>query len=270
MAFRLAGSIEDERPEWEALWERGCVGLAEAPTGGEGGTGASVLAYFEGRVELPLEGRWEEVDDVDYVAAYLAGLAPVRAGRLVVAPTHTRPALDAGEQVLWLDPGTAFGTGHHETTRMALEALDGLDLVGRNVLDLGSGSGILAIAADRLGAASAIGVDTDVATLAVARHNAALNRSRARFVLGSLGAAGLPRRFDVIVANLYAEIHAELLPAYASRLVDGGWALLTGILVRRLGLLQRSMPDRLEPVVERRDGPWALVALRARAGEPPP
>jgi ribosomal protein L11 methyltransferase len=254
-AFRMAGHLEAESPAVARLFERGSLGAVEEV----GEDGAEIVAYFDGEIELGLEGRWEDVEEVDHVAAYRETLEPVVVGPLVIAPTHRRAELAAGQQVVWLDPGTAFGTGHHETTRLALAALGRIDLVGRSVLDVGAGSGILAVCADRLGAGLALGVDTDAATVDVAHRNAALNRSRARFLAGSLDHPDLPRRFDVIVANLYAELHVALLPTYLRRLNVAGVLLLTGILTRLEPTVLRALPDDLPYRVER-DGEWSLLA----------
>lgn len=258
-AFRLPGENPDSAAAG-VLWDSGCLGVVEVPeTAGRSG---ALVAYFAEEIDLGLPGAWEDVPDVDHLAAYRESLAPVRVGRLVVAPSHREVPARDGDLIVWLDPGSAFGTGHHETTRLALAALERLSLAGRSVLDVGSGSGLLAIAADRLGAESALGVDVDPATLPVARANAARNSSRARFALGSLGATGLPERFDVIVANLYAELHAELLSEYARRLVPGGVALLTGVLVEREGIVTASVPAELAPCGRERDGDWLLLAYR--------
>lgn len=251
--FRTPGPMDPERLDLVALWELGCRGMAAS----EG----DVLAYFDAVCDLPIEGVWEDVPEVDYVAAYTAGLRPVRAGSLVIAPSHAQVTLEDGDQVIWLDPGSAFGTGHHETTHLALESLSEADLVGRAVLDVGAGSGVLAIAADRLGAALALGVDTDPSTLRVARDNARRNRSRARFLVGSLEHPELPRMFDAIVANLYAEIHAALLPAYAERLVPGGRLWLTGILASRRDLVRAAVPSALRLDRVRAEGEWVLMDL---------
>jgi len=255
-AFRMEGRLDPESPAVARLFERGSLGAVEEM----GEDGVETVAYFDARVDLGLEGRWEDVEPFDYVAAYRADLQPVRVGPLVVAPTHRRAALEAGQQVVWLDPGTAFGTGHHETTRLALAALARLDLIGRSVLDVGAGSGILTVAADRLGAGLALGVDVDAATVGVARRNAALNRSRARFLTGSVDHPDLPARFDVIVANLYAELHAALMPAYLARLNVGGALLLTGILTRLEPTVRRALADALPCRVER-EGEWSLLAV---------
>ncbi len=260
-AFRFPGPLVDESPALARLWDEGCLGLVE--------DGSDVLAYFANELESSrlagLSGRWEDVAEVDHVAAYFAGLGPVRGGSVVIAPTHTRPTLEAYQQVVWLDPSSAFGTGHHETTRMAVEALDAVGVWGRSVVDVGSGSGILAIAADRLGAWLAVGVDIDEATLGVARQNAEHNRSRARFYHGSLDRPEVPLRVDVVVANLYAELHVMLLPSYLERVTDGGDLLLTGILNDRAELVREAIPTGLSEVRCVLDGEWSLLHLRKDA-----
>ncbi|MCC6310495.1 MAG: 50S ribosomal protein L11 methyltransferase [Trueperaceae bacterium] len=279
-AYRVPG-LTGESPETALLWDLGCLGLQEE----EGIDGVGVLAYFAAEVDVPLPGAWVELPDIDHVGAYLASLAPVRCGTVVVAPSHRQAVLERGETVVWLDPGTAFGTGHHETTAMALEALCGLELRGRTVLDLGTGSGLLAIGADRLGAERTYGLDIDPEAVRVARENAALNRSRARFALGTLGAApvgvageewaeaagahagsaplaGLPGRFDVIVANLFAELHAALFGEYVARLLPDGALVLTGILVTHRTLVTRAAPRRLRLMREEARGDWLLLEYR--------
>ena len=257
-AYRLAGAAhEAEGALGAALWDAGAVALEL--------DGDDLVAVFEGVApELPAGGAWEGVDERDHVAAYFEGLDAVDVGAIVVAPTHREVRLRAAQKVLWLDPGMAFGTGHHETTRLALRALadDALDLRGARVLDVGSGSGVLAIAADLLGAADALGVDVDPVTLPIARANALRNRSRARFELADFGAAeAQPGSVDVLVANLFAELHERFMPRYAAALAPGGVALLTGILDGREGLVEGAVPAGLRVRERRRDGEWWLFAL---------
>ena len=245
------------------LWDLGCLGVMEQ----QGEHGPELLAYFAEEIDTGVAGVWLDLPEVDYVAKYQAGLKPVRVGPLVVAPSHAEVTLSDGDAVLWLDPGSAFGTGHHETTYLALEALTGLDLSGLGVLDVGSGSGVLAIAADLLGAERSLGIDVDPATLPVARANAARNRARARFALGGLDmAAGLPLKFDLIVANLYAELHANLFPRYAAHLAPGGRLLLTGILASLRQAVTQAAPETVELAAERSRGDWLLLeyCLRRR------
>ncbi len=252
IAFRTDGRLDHSDPISDLLWDHGCVGILEDRT--------DLVAYFPSKRPLPLDGRWEQPDDTDYLAAYFASLKPIRLDGLVIAPTHRKVRLTVGEKVLWLDPGMAFGSGHHETTQLALGALAALDLRGRRVLDVGSGSGILAIAADLMGAAQAEGLDIDAATIAVAEANAEMNRSRATFRAGELDASYVSASIDILVANLYAELHLELLPRYAQVLSRGGAVLLTGILAAKSDMVRRAVaPLVVRHVVQ--TGDWVLFDI---------
>ena len=257
-AFRTPARFGLEGAEAATLWEFGCRGVVE--------DGEEVVGYFDHLIELPLEGRWLELADEDYLERYYRELEPITVGPLVVAPTHRQATLTAGQKPLWIDPGMAFGTGHHETTRLALEALSLLDLAGSSLLDVGAGSGILAIAADLLGARTSQGIDIDPDTIPVARENAVLNRSRARFERGELDGS---RSADVVVANLHAELHVELADAYASATLPGGILLVTGILADRTAMVERALGESFELRGWTEAGEWRLLsALRpgARAG----
>ncbi len=251
-AFRISGVLETREADLDLLWAYGCQGLWQ--------DGLEVVAYFPAHLDLPVKGVWEAADDTDYLARYYAELKPVRLGTLVVAPTHKPLELSPRQKPLWLDPGMAFGTGHHETTRLALSALEGADLADKDVLDLGAGSGILTIAADLLGAASARGLDTDPDTLPVARANARLNRSRAFFALGSLEDEAASSA-EVIVANLFAELHAGLVPQYRRVLHPDGRLYLTGILAEKLEPVESALNEAFRVTETHRDGDWLLLAL---------
>lgn len=260
MVYRLVGH-DGESAAAADLWTAGCLGIVEE----RAADGRPLLlATFAGHVDLPYGGSWEEADSVDYVARYRAELTPVRVGHLVVAPSHATVTARDGDRLVWLDPGSAFGTGHHQTTAMALGALVGTPgtLAGMSVCDVGSGTGLLAIAADLLGARASYGVDVDPVAVVVARANAARNRSRARFALGSLEVRGLPSRLDVIVANLYAELHAELFETYTARLLPGGHAHLTGILASQRDVVTAAAPPGMHLVEERTAGEWLLLSYR--------
>ena len=169
----------------------------------------------------------------------------------------------------------AFGTGHHATTRMAIEALSSLDLQGRRVLDVGSGSGVLAIAASLLGAERALGLDIDPLTIPVAFENAELNKftrtasglkSREGglldFAQGTLEGESYEEaeRYGVLVANLYAELHDLLAADYREALQSGAPLILTGILEGKLELVRGALErEGFTSVQERLDGEWALV-----------
>ena len=256
LEFRLRGNLEDLEAESVILWDAGCTGLMQ--------DGDEVVAYFESRVDLPLEGRWQEVEEQDWLGAYYAELQPVVLARIIVAPTHCDIAPE-GHKVLWLDPGMAFGTGHHETTRLALQALEQLELSGKRVLDVGAGSGILAIAADLLGAGEALGIDIDADTVPVAEKNAHLNESQATFTAGTLYQTTRDADVDVVVANLYAELHVHLAAEYARVLVPHGNLLVTGILGDRVPLVEDALAGQFEVTSVQREGDWALLQARKRA-----
>jgi|GEM_PF-783449 len=251
-AFRVNAPLGLEGPEAATLWEFGCRAVSE-----EDGT---VVGYFDRRVELPLEGEWQERADVDYLQRYYDELQAVTVGNLVVAPSHREVILGFGQKVLWLDPGMAFGSGHHETTHMALAALGRRELYGLTVLDVGAGSGILAIAADLLGAERAYGIDIDESTVEVARSNARSNRSRASFFAGPLDPDR--HRADLIVANLFAELHAFLAADYARVLSEGSELLVTGILADRAQLVSDGLAPYFDVTGRYEDGEWVLFEAR--------
>jgi ribosomal protein L11 methyltransferase len=180
------------------------------------------------------ELRTRLVDEAEWADAWKAHFPVLRVGRrIVIRPTWRRHRAAPDDIVLALDPGMAFGTGLHPTTRLCLAALEDAaergSLDGARVLDVGCGSGILAIAAARLGAAVILGVDTDPiaveATVANARRNRLVRRIRAR--LGSLP-SGEPAH-DVVLANLIASILITLAVPLAAELRPGGLLLASGI-----------------------------------------
>jgi len=184
------------------------------------------------------ELRTRLVEEADWADAWKAHFPVMRIGRrLVIRPTWRRHRAAPDDVVLTLDPGMAFGTGLHPTTRLCLAAIEMLAddgrLDGARVLDVGCGSGILAIAALKLGAASALGVDTDPiaseATLANARRNRLGRRLRARE--GSLPSGRQP--VDVVLANLIAGVLVPLAPALCAELRPGGTLLASGIFIDR-------------------------------------
>lgn len=247
-AFRTRGQLESL--EATLLWDYGCQGVWQ--------DGEDLVAYFEERLALPLEGSWETTDDGLYIKQYYETLQPIYLHKLVVAPTHTEVTLKAPQKVIWLDPGMAFGTGHHETTRMALEALEGLELTGKTVLDVGSGSGILALAAELLGA-TASGIDIDPSTLATAEENKKLNGSRAIFVEGTLDNI-TDQHADVIVANLFAELHVVLAHHYARVLRGKGILIITGIQAEKVDKVKEAIGHFFDIAETRELNGWAIIA----------
>jgi ribosomal protein L11 methyltransferase len=226
LIYELSGNLESLDYVTPTLWDAGCQGLEEATLA----DGSDVLrAYFAELVELPFQGRWLDVDDTDWLERYRKSLKPIRVGRVVITPGWDLFPNDLNDIQVDLEPGLAFGTGHHETTRMAIMALQQLHLNGQTVLDVGAGSGILGIVAALLGA-RVVGLDNDASTVPVAVENARRNGPRIEFIHGVLTDAIGHGPFDVIVANLFAELHDALMDQYALVLEPGGRLILTGIL----------------------------------------
>ncbi|MDX1508309.1 MAG: 50S ribosomal protein L11 methyltransferase [Woeseiaceae bacterium] len=171
----------------------------------------------------------EPLEDREWEREWLRDFGPMRFGRrLWVLPGDAEADSDDAV-VVRLDPGLAFGTGTHPTTAMCLEWLDGLPLAGKTLLDYGCGSGVLAIAALKLGARAATGMDIDPQAVTATRQNAERNG-----VLADLAVVGadeeIEGRYDVVVANILAGPLAELVESLTARLSSGGKLALSGIL----------------------------------------
>jgi ribosomal protein L11 methyltransferase len=249
--FRLRGDFQTLDLYSAFLFEQGARGLEEKP--------GEVWAYFPERVELPLPGEWLELPDTDWLEAYKRDLKPVRAGPFVVlAPWHEWAGQ---EKRIVIEPGMAFGTGHHETTRMALETLAQRTEPGMRVLDLGTGSGILAIGAALLGA-QALGVDIDPTVIPQAVENARYNQVEASFMLGSLEDIEGP--FDLVVANLFAELHAYFAQKYRELFGVCGTLILSGILAEREPIVRSALEaNRFELLSRRQEGEWVCLTYAA-------
>src|SRR5438132_1629672 len=167
-----------------------------------------------------------EVEDEDWLEAWKATVTPIRVGRFLVRPTWSDvTAPDA--ITIALDPGMAFGTGLHPTTQQCLEAVSYLDLEGLRVLDVGTGSGILAIAAAKRGAREVVGVDTDPLAVRAANENAVANGVSVEGRLGS--AADVDGKFDVVLANLVGSVLVQIAPNLRARLRTSGSLVAAGI-----------------------------------------
>jgi len=250
--FRLRGDFQTLDLYTAFLFEQGARGLEEKP--------GEVWAYFPERVELPLPGEWLELPDTDWLEAYRRDLKPVRAGPFVVlAPWHE---WEGQEKRIVIEPGMAFGTGHHETTRMALETLAQRTEPGMRVLDLGTGSGILAIGAALLGA-QALGIDIDPTVIPQAVENARYNQVEASFKLGSLDDIEGP--FDLVVANLFAELHAYFAQKYRELFGVCGTLILSGILAEREPIVRSALEaNGFELLSRRQEGEWVCLTYAAR------
>jgi ribosomal protein L11 methyltransferase len=199
------------------------------------------------------------VADRDWVRASQAQFAPLRIeDDLWIVPTWCAPPNPGAVNVL-LDPGVAFGTGSHPTTRLCLAWLRERVKPGRSVLDYGCGSGILAIVAARLGAAHVIGVDVDPEALRAGAGNAAQNAVDVTFV----HADRLPEgRFDIVVANILANPLRLLAPALAARTAQGGAIALSGVLATQAADVCAAYALWFDLAVWRDEDGWVLLAGR--------
>ena len=175
------------------------------------------------------------VEDQDWVRATQSQFEPIPVGeRLLIVPSwHVQEALrrEDGRLALVIDPGLAFGTGSHPTTHMCLEWLEQAQLAGRRVIDYGCGSGILAIAAARLGAAHVTGIDIDPQALASAEENARINRVS---IAVQSSADRMPEPADVVLANILSNPLKLLAPMLMSLVAPGGALVLSGVLERQI------------------------------------
>ena len=245
------------------------------------GFGAAALEEFEGYLTiwtsgeadamdltaaLTNEGLWVErvesvaPDPVDWNEQWKIHFQPFRVGALWIGPTWHEPPDDA-ELVLRLDPSMAFGTGLHPSTRLCLESL--ADLNSRtDLLDVGTGSGILALASLRFGTPAAVGTDVDPESLRVARENAEANGLSDRFELTGEPPDALGRAFSTVVANILAQPLIDLAPAIAAATAPGGRVLLAGILETQVPEVEAAfVAAGLRTRTVRTQGEWALLEL---------
>jgi ribosomal protein L11 methyltransferase len=202
----------------------------------------------------------ERVEDQDWVRAVQADFRPVHVSpRVWVVPTwHAAP--EPGAINLVIDPGMAFGTGTHPTTRLCLEWLDQHLQRGQQVLDYGCGSGILAIAAMKLGAAAATAVDIDAAAVLAARNNAMQNQVTVRVESAEETCA----MHDVVLANILANPLKLLAPLLSRATRGGGHVVLSGILEHQAGEVRACYGEWFDMEYERREDGWVLLVGRRR------
>lgn len=280
-AVRVAVPDAEAELAADALWQAGAAAIEERPGVLLAGTDEGV---DPGALLAAVVDRWPaEVVVVDLDGALDAWRAHARAvvvgRRLVVRPPWVAPpdeppderdgrgdAVDLDRRVdVVIDPGRAFGHGGHPSTRLVLAALDDLVQGGERVLDVGSGSGVLAIAALALGAASAVAVDTDPAAVAVTLDNAARNDVADRLVAGD-DLTAVEGGFDLVVANLLLPQHAAVAPPVAEALAPGAAAVVSGALTSQRDEIVACYADEglvVPAGSERLEDDWLALTLRA-------
>lgn len=222
------------------------------------------------RQQLPDDDRLGELQvrslvDADWTEAWKEHYRPLRIGqRIVVSPTWLEPESEPGDPIIWLDPGMAFGTGTHPSTQLILVLLEKYIHANDQVLDVGTGSGILSIAALKLGAASVYATDIEADAIDTARENAESNAvdGDLTLVVGSVPNSG---RYPLICANILADVLAELLlrEGLADRLAPGGVLLLSGIIEARRHLVDLALAALSLKVIDTvQDGDWLALAVQ--------
>jgi ribosomal protein L11 methyltransferase len=211
------------------------------------------------------ECRLTTLEERDWVRAWMDNFHPMRFGRrLWVCPTRqTPPDLEAVN--VRLDPGLAFGTGTHPTTALCLEWLDSADPSGQTVLDYGCGSGILAIAAAKLGAKRVWAVDIDPQALLASDDNAAENEVEDRIELAGPMALPADLRVDILLANILAGVLVRLAPEFARRVNPGGRLVLSGILEQHADAVRAAFDRDFSFGPDRQREGWMLLAGVRRA-----
>ena len=257
VADAAAGSTTEDATRASAgepqSWRRSVISALVRP----GVDSVSLVATACARLGIrPPLTRARELADADWVRAIHDQLAPVRISpRLWIVPSwHAPPDPEAINIVL--DPGLAFGTGHHATTQMCLRWLERVVRGGETMLDFGCGSGILAIAAMKLGAARAVGVDVDEQALLAARGNALHNRVHVAFHGGS-DALEQPAR--IVVANILAHPLIVLAPLLARLTEKDGRLALAGVLAAQAGEVRTAYLPWFEFEAPEEDAGWALL-----------
>ena len=234
---------------------------------GDGSAEAARLADLLSAEGIDAAFSRETLPDIDWVTKSLEGLKPVRAGRFLVHGSHDRDKVHANDLAIEIEAGLAFGTGHHGTTAGCLETIEKLvrNRRPRRVLDLGTGSAVLAIAVAKLARAPVLATDIDPIAVEVARENARLNGVGAfvRCVTATgFGHAEIAKRapYDLIVANILARPLMKLAPQMAAHLASGGSLILSGILARqRNAVVATYAGQRFRHVSTLTRGDWVTI-----------
>ena len=214
-------------------------------------------------------------EEEDWLERWKLDFKPLRVRkRLVIAPTWEEVELSHGDRIVRLDPGQAFGTGHHETTRLCLEWLeDWSELQGdresKSLLDVGTGSGILAIAGALLGFGRILALDNDPEAIEVARENLVLNGVADRIMLQVGTVADIDSLFDVVLANIQALPLIEMASLLVQRMADTAKLVLSGILTEQMQAVQAAYEAQGLKLSNRNiAGEWCLLEFeRSKEGQ---
>ncbi|HEY1266687.1 MAG TPA: 50S ribosomal protein L11 methyltransferase [Candidatus Binatia bacterium] len=223
---------------------------------------------YPGFADKPL--RWRPLAEKNWAKSWRRFFAPVKIGRtLWIAPPWIDPP-KSRRHAITIEPGMAFGTGTHSTTRACLEFIEEImprfDRGKLRALDIGTGSGILAIALAKFGAASVVALDNDPVALKVARDNIRVNDAARQIRLTRTKVGTLGGRFGIVVANLISETILELADALAACVAPGGYLVLSGILYWQGDeIVRRFVSARFKMVRRRRGQEWVTLLLKKKS-----
>lgn len=222
------------------------------------------------KLDMPLgklEMQTQSLANEDWAESWKKCFKPIRLGEhIVIRPGWTQYDAQPGDKVIEIDPGLAFGTGTHETTGMCAALIEKYVRPGQRVIDIGTGTGILAIAAAHMGAREVLATDLDAVAVRVAAQNAGINgfgeviTARCGDLLDVVDVSG-----DVVIANIIADVIVMLARPVRERIVDGGVFICSGIAVERREDVRRALLDAdYELLDEPVKGEWAAFAARKR------
>lgn len=270
-------SAEDVEEVSYLLWELGAQGVEERDQSTLNRSthqqGVTLVASFatEEEARAAVTELYPREASVTFVVgdawrdAYKAYFKVTRLGeRLVIRPSWEPFEPAATDVVVTVDPGRAFGTGTHESTRLVMKALDQHIRGGERVLDVGCGTGILAICALKLGALSANCIDVDPDAVAVTNENAELNGVRARVESSTTPVEEIAGQYPVVLANIQATVLIPLAEEIAARVDKGGLLVLSGILIGQESDVLAAYAQ-LEALATPTEGEWIALVLRKRA-----
>lgn len=208
---------------------------------------------------------YRTVAEEDWAEAWKERMSVLHVGRhLVIRPSWLDYQAGASETIIQLDPGMAFGTGLHPTTQICLAAIEELTRPEMRVLDLGTGSGILAIAAAKLGAARVLALDTDPVAVRTARENVSANNAQGAVEVAQGSLKDVPGDYDLVVVNILAKTIIDMAQAgLAERVKAGGTLVAAGILAHQASQVVAALGDQGLALVEQRQaGDWACLLAR--------
>ncbi|WP_409020512.1 50S ribosomal protein L11 methyltransferase [Brevundimonas vesicularis] len=249
-----------EEDEDQGIWR-----IDAFPTTEDEAEGIAAILREQGELDVVVE----KLADADWLAMSLSGLPPVEAGRFFVYGAHDQGKVPDDRVTLKIDAGAAFGTGHHGTTVGCLEAFDVLLDKGETfakVLDVGCGTGVLAIAAARTGSPIAVGTDIDEPSARIANENAAINGAKCEFYFADgLSDARIAQHapYDLVFANILAAPLVFLAPEIANALKPGGVAILSGLLrTQEERILEAYLPLGFKVEQTIHHDAWSALQLR--------